>query len=50
MAALAVAAYRTYTARAEVSAGVAAVAEAYPQSDVPDLVQQCIAAGALIIR
>lgn len=29
---------------------VAAVAEAYPQSDVPDLVQQCIAAGALIIR
>jgi hypothetical protein len=29
---------------------VAAVAEAYPQSDVPDLVQQCVAAGALIIR
>lgn len=29
---------------------VAAVAEAYPQSDVPELVQQCVAAGALIIR
>lgn len=29
---------------------VAAVAEAYPQSDVPELVQQCVTAGALIIR
>jgi hypothetical protein len=29
---------------------VAAVAEAHPQSDVPKLVQQCVAAGALIMR
>lgn len=29
---------------------VAAVAEAYPQSNVPELLQQCVAAGALIIR
>lgn len=29
---------------------VAAAAEAHPQSNVPDLLQQCVAAGALIIR
>ena len=29
---------------------VAAVAEAYPQSNVPELLQQCVAAGALMIR
>jgi hypothetical protein len=29
---------------------VAAVAEAYPRSNVPGLLQQCVAAGALIIR
>ena len=29
---------------------VAAVAEAYPQSNVPELLQHCVAAGALIIR
>jgi hypothetical protein len=29
---------------------VAAVAEAYPQSNVPEMLQQCVAAGALIIR
>jgi hypothetical protein len=29
---------------------VTAVAEAYPQANVPELLQQCIAAGALIIR
>jgi len=29
---------------------VSAVAEAHPQSDVPELVQQCLAAGAIIIR
>ena len=29
---------------------VATVAEAYPRSDVPDLLQQCLAAGALIIE
>lgn len=29
---------------------VAAVAEACPQSNVPDLMQRCVAAGALIIR
>ena len=29
---------------------VSAVAEAHPQSNVPELLQQCIAAGALIIR
>lgn len=29
---------------------VAAVAEAYPQSQVPELLQQCVAAGALIIH
>lgn len=28
----------------------AAVADAFPQSDVPELLQQCVAAGALIIR
>lgn len=29
---------------------VAAVAEAHPQSNVPELLRQCVAAGALIIR
>ncbi|HXG81751.1 MAG TPA: DNA-binding domain-containing protein [Sphingomicrobium sp.] len=29
---------------------VSAVAEAYPQSNVPELLQSCVAAGALIIR
>lgn len=29
---------------------VAAVAETYPQSNVPELLQQCVASGALIIR
>jgi hypothetical protein len=29
---------------------VAAVAEAYPHTDVPYLLQQCVAAGALVIR
>lgn len=29
---------------------VSAVAEAYPQSNVPELLQQCVTAGALIIR
>lgn len=29
---------------------VAAVAEAHPQSNVPELLQQCVAAGALVIR
>lgn len=29
---------------------VAAVAETYPQSDIPELLQQCIAAGALTIE
>ena len=29
---------------------VAAVAETYPQSNVPELLQRCVAAGALIIR
>lgn len=29
---------------------VTAVAEAHPQSNVPELLQQCVAAGALIIR
>lgn len=29
---------------------VAAVAEAFPQSDVPELLQQCVTSGALIIR
>ena len=29
---------------------VAAVAEAYPQSNVPELLRQCVAAGALIIH
>ena len=29
---------------------VSAIAEAHPQSNVPELLQQCVAAGALIIR
>ena len=29
---------------------VSAVAEAHPQSNVPELLQQCVAAGALVIR
>lgn len=29
---------------------VAAVADTYPQSDVPELLQRCVAAGALIVR
>lgn len=35
---------------ARVDECVAAVAEAYPQSNVPQLLQQCVTAGALIIR
>lgn len=38
------------TAPARVDECVAAVAEAHPQSNVPELLQSCVAAGALIVR